>query len=88
MDPVVQRELRAQAAKGLALENLLLSLFFELQRSGVLNIPAFGRVFDHTEDIITNLVMPFGGPKGAPEYCTEALTLVEELRVRFGLPKA
>jgi hypothetical protein len=86
MDPIVERELWAQAAKGLALENLLFSLLSELQRSGVLDAAAFGRLLDQAEEALTATAMKLGS-QAPPEYGTGALKIVEQIRANFGLPK-
>ena len=86
MDPVVEHELWARAAQALAMESLLFSLLSELQRSGVLDSAAFGRLFDQNEDTLTATAMKLGS-QAPPEYGAGALKIVEQIRANFGLPK-
>lgn len=87
MDEDTLRELWARAAQGLALETLLFALLSELERSGVLNAAAFARMFDQAEDTLTATAMKLGS-KAPPNYGTDALQVIEQIRAQFGVPKS
>lgn len=86
MDPIIERELWARAAQGLALENVLFSLLSELERSGILDAAAFRRLFDQAEDALTATAMKLSS-QAPPEYATGALQIVEQMRSEFGVSK-